>query len=152
VWVPDLPDPDHPKIEEWMDAVEEWDLDKESLVVGHSCGGTLALRLIEALPENIQIAKAILVAAPLDKGSVKRFWPFKEDLAKGSFDWRKIKKSVNKIVLFYSDNDPYDCGLRHGEVISSKTGAELIVKKEEGHFNLEAGDKYKEFPEILMHI
>lgn len=152
VWLPDLPNADHPKIEEWLNAVKDWKLDDDSIIIGHSCGGTLILRILENLPLGQKIKKAILVAAPLDKGLVEKYWPLKEDLAKGTYDFNKIKNSSDEFVLIYSDNDPYDCGLRHGELIHSKVGGKLIIEKGEGHFNLDTGQKYKEFSEILEYL
>jgi predicted alpha/beta hydrolase family esterase len=110
------------------------------------------LRILESLPEEVRIAKAFLVAAPLDKGSIEKYWPLKENLAKGEYDWDKIRNSAKDFYLIYSDNDPYDCGLRHGELIHSKIGGNLIIKKGEGHFNLDTSQKYKEFSEILKYL
>lgn len=152
VWVPDLPNTDHPKIEEWLSAVKGWNLDDDSIIIGHSCGGTLILRILENLPAGQKIKKAILVAAPLDKGSIEKYWILKENLAGGSYDFEKIKNSADEFVLIYSENDPYDCGLRHGELLESKLEGRLIVKPEEGHFNLERGERYKQFPEIVEYL
>lgn len=152
VWVSDLPNSDNPKTKEWLEAVKSWELDGDSVIIGHSSGGTLILRILENLPQNQKINKAILVAAPLDKGSIQKFWQYKEDLCKQPFDWDKIKASTEEFILIYSDNDPYDCGQRHGEEIHKHLGGELIIKKGQGHFNLEEGEKYRKFPEILEYI
>jgi len=155
VWVPDLPDSEHPVQKDWLETIlrnRGWEFNKDSVFIGHSSGATLILRILENLPENLKIQKAILVAGPLDKGSIEKYWPFKEDLTKSPFDWEKIKKSAKEFVLIYSDNDPYDCGMRHGRIIHSKLGGELVIKKGEGHFNLEANPDYKEFPDLLKLI
>lgn len=152
VWVPDLPNSDQPIQKDWLEAVSGWELNRESVLIGHSSGATLILRILERLPDNVEVNKAILVAGPLDKGSVEKFWPFKEDICKGRFDWKKIKTSAKEFILIYSDNDPYDCGQRHGEEIHKHLGGQLIIKKGQGHFNLERGEKYRQFPEILELI
>lgn len=152
VFSPDLPNSIHPKTEEWLEAVKNWKLDEESIIIGHSSGGTLILRILENLPETTRINKAILVAAPLDKGSIPKFWLLKEDITEAAFDWLKIKNKAKEFVLIYSDNDPYDCGVRHGEVLHKIVGGKFIIKTGEGHFNLEVGEKYKQFPEILKYI
>lgn len=53
--------------------------------------------------------------------------------------------------MVHSDNDQYS-PLEGVKGIASKLGAELIVKKEQGHFNLEVGPQYKEFPLLLELI
>lgn len=152
VWSPDLPNADHPILKEWLDAVfanKDWEFNFESIMVGHSSGATLILRILENLPTNIKIDKAILVAAPLDKGSIPEYQILKEGITEAPFNFEKIRSACSKFYFIYSDNDPYDCGLRHGKILKEKLGGELIIKKGEGHFNLEAGKRYKEFPEIL---
>ncbi len=155
VWIPDLPNSDHPIQKDWLETIfsnNNWNFNEESVVIGHSTGATLILRILERLPEDTKVNKAILVAGPLDKGSIEKFWKYKEDVTKDSFNWKKIKHLAKEFVLIYSDNDPYDCGERHGKVIQQKVGGKLIIKKGEGHFNLEVGEKYRQFPEILELI
>lgn len=155
VWAPDLPNSNHPIQKDWLETVflnNDWEFNEESILIGHSSGATLILRILERLPEGMMVNKIILVAGPLDEGSVEKYWPLKEDLTKEDYDWQKIKSSSGEFILIYSDNDPYDCGLRHGKVIQSKVDGKLIIKKGERHFNLEVGEKYKQFPEILEYI
>lgn len=155
VWVPDLPNSEKPIQQDWLKSVfnnHDWKFDKDSILIGHSSGATLILRILENLPENVKIQKAVLVAGPLDKGSIKKYWPFKEDLTKKPFNWKRIKSSCREFVLIYSDNDPYDCGFRHGKVIAEKTGGKLVLEKDEEHFNLDSGEKYRQFPKILKVI
>ncbi len=155
VWVPDLPNDNKPVLKEWLETIfsnRDWKFDQDSLLVGHSSGATLILRILEKLPEKTKINKAILVAGPLDKGNIPAIWDLKEGITRVPFNWQKIKNKAKEVVLIYSDNDPYDCGQRHGKVIQSKIGGRLIVKKEEAHFNLEKSSKYIEFPELLEYI
>lgn len=155
VWVPDLPNSNKPVLKDWLGAIfstKDWRFNEESLLVGHSSGATLILRILEKLPRGAKVNKAVLVAGPIDKGSIKKYRQYKEDLTKDEFNWVKIKNFAKEFILIYSDNDPYDCGIRHGELIKEKTGEKLIFKKGEGHFNLEAGEKYQEFTELLEYI
>lgn len=73
-------------------------------------------------------------------------------MLKTTLNWNKIKNSCNNFYFIASDNDPYDCGLRHGEIMKKYLGGKLIIKSGEGHFNLEMGEKYKQFPAILDYI
>ena len=103
VWSPDLPHADQPILEEWLDAIfanHDWQFNQDSVLIGHSCGATLILRILERLPKHVKIAKAILVAGPLDKGTIPNFWPLKEGITTTDpYDWQKIKNSCNNFYL-----------------------------------------------------
>lgn len=61
-WCPDLPNPDTPVLKDWLEVIfsnKNWEFNKESIIVGHSSGATLILRILEKLPKNIKINKAI---------------------------------------------------------------------------------------------
>lgn len=155
VWTPDLPDADVPDKEKWLNTVfsnKEWVFDNESLIVGHSAGATLILRILEKLSEGVKINKAILVAGPVNMGTMPQFFVYKKSLLGESFNWTKIKEFCDKFYLIYSDKDPYDCGIDQGRIIQEHTGGELLLKEGQGHFNLEKGPEYKQFPSLLQLI
>ncbi len=154
VFSPDLPHTDNPKLEEWLEAVKKtgFQFNEESVLIGHSCGGTLILSLLERLPKTVKIKRAILVAAPLDKGVVKEYWLLKEDLCQDFYNFEKIRNSCNEFILIYSQNDPYDCGERHGKVLEEELSGKLLIMKDQGHFNLEVSQDYKQFPKLLEII
>lgn len=155
VWVPDLPNSDTPVLKDWLDTIFsniDWKFNEQSTIIGHSTGATFILRILEKLPKGVKINKAILVAGFLDKGNLPQFYQYKVDLLKTSFNWNKITSSCNKFYFIASDNDPYDCGVRHAEVMQRNLEGKLILKDREGHFNLEVGEKYKQFPELLRCI
>ena len=152
VWSPDLPNSDEPIQKDWLDTIfsnKDWQFNKESVIIGHSAGSTLILRILESLPYAIQINKAILVAGVVELGTKPEFFQYKRGLVKKPFDWEKIKKSARELYFICSDNDPYQCGADQGKIMQEHLGGELIVKSEEGHFNLEKGQQYKQFPFIL---
>lgn len=155
VWSPDFPNANVPIQKDWLNTIfsnKEWVFDEDSIIVGHSAGATSILRILERLPKGIRINKAILVAGPIDKGKFPEFFQYKEDLTRKSFNWDKIKNSSKNFYFIASDNDPYDCGDRHAKVMHEKLGGELIIKKGQGHFNLEASPLYKQFPLLLNLI
>ncbi len=96
-----------------------------------------------------QMQKAILVAGPVEFGTKPEFFQYKRGLMKKPFDWKKIKKSAKEFYFIHSDNDQYQCGADQGKIMQKYLGGELIVKSGEGHFNLEKGPQYKQFPLIL---
>ncbi len=155
VWVPDLPNADRPSKKLWLQTVfnnKQWNFSDQTIIVGHSAGATLILRILEKLPTNIVIAKSILVAGPVERGTKKEYFKYKEDFVRDPFQWEKIKKSSRKFYLFYSASDMYECGIDQGRIIHQHVGGELIFKPDEGHFNLEKGQQYKKFPQLLETI
>lgn len=154
-WAPDLPNSSVPVLKDWMDTIfsnNEWKFDEDSVIIGHSMGGTLTLRILEKLPDDVRIAKAVLVATPVELGTKPETFPYKRDLVTSPFNWDKIKKSAKEFYFIHSDNDQYECGIDQGEILKKNLGGELIIKPGEAHFNLEKGPEYKKFPLLLELI
>ncbi len=155
VWLPDLPRPDSPDQDDWVNFIfsnKEWNFDEDSVIVGHSAGATLVLRILEKLPSNIKIDKAILVAGFVEKGTLPQYFKYKLNMLKTPFSWDKIKSSCNLFYFVHSDNDKYQCGESQGKIMRKYLGGELIIKSREGHLNLEEGERYRQFPEILQLV
>lgn len=155
VWVPDLPNSETPNVKAWSKVIfsnKNWKFHDESVLIGHSAGATFVLRIIEQLPDGTKVKKAILVAGPVMLGSKRQYFPYKEDMVKAPFDWKKINNSCRKFYLFYSDNDQYECGIENSRIFQKYLRGKLVFKPGEGHFNLEKGPQYKQFPELLEKI
>lgn len=143
VWSPNLPNSDEPKLEDWLNTIfsnKEWEFNKESVIVGHSAGATLILRILEKLSDGKKIGKAILVAGVVELGTKPEFFQYKRSLVEKPFDWKKIKRSSQEFYFINSDNDPYECGVSQGKIMQKNLGGKLILKKGEG---------YKKFPMLL---
>ncbi len=149
VWIPNLPKSGEPSMRRYNDFIfPKWKFTSESIIIGHSSGAVAALGILQELPRNTVINKAILVAGfTTDLG-----WKEMKDLFGIRLNWQKIKKQVRNIILYHSDNDPY-IPLWHGEKLKKLLGAELIVMSKQGHFNVSSmGKKYTKFPELLEKI
>lgn len=94
----------------------------------------------------------MLVAGPVELGTKQEYFQYKANLVKSPFAWEKIKNSCRLFYFFHSDNDKYECGIDQGKILQQKLGGKLIFLTGEGHFNLEQGPKYKQFPELLEII
>jgi leucyl-tRNA synthetase len=156
VSIPDMPNADHPVVEEW-DSVINKELKENAVVIGHSLGAPAAINSIQNA--NKKISKLILVAPvnPNQKWSYlkKEFsgvdWDAVKNFADIKFDWKKIEKLVDQIVVYYSDNDPYvpkesiDFYKKHlpNAVFKFMSGKQ--------HFSASAGG-ITEFPEVLEAI
>jgi len=152
VWSPDLPNSNEPNKENWLKTIfsnSEWQFNEDSVIIGHSAGATLILRILEELPEGEKVKKAILVAGVVELGTKSELFQYKKSLVEKPFNWEKIKKSAKELCFVCSDNDPYQCGADQGKIMQKHLGGKLVIKSGEGHFNLEKGEEYKQFPFIL---
>lgn len=155
VWIPDLPNPTNPNKDNWINTIfsnNKWVFDKDSLIIGHSAGATLTLKVLEKIPVWIKIQKAILVAGAASLGENPKLNFYKKLFISSGFDWMKIKNASNKFYFICSDKDPYECGIDKATIMQEHLGGEVILKKGQGHFNIEKGPKYKKFPFLLTLI
>jgi len=136
----EMPNTDHPKIEEWvshlMNTVKE--IDEETYFVGHSVGCQAIMRFLEKLPENIKIKGCVFVAgwfnlkeeASEDEEDREIARPWIET----PIDFEKVKQHTNNFLAIFSDNDPY-VPLSDKEIFKEKLNAEIIIKNNQEHFN-----------------
>ncbi|MEK7550686.1 MAG: alpha/beta hydrolase [Patescibacteria group bacterium] len=147
VWVPDLPIPNTPNAKlntNFILTNKDWNFDGESLIIGHSSGAVEILNLLQHFPKDVCVKKCIFVAVFKDNLGEEMFNGLFEEV----FNFQLIKKHSKQFIFIHSDDDPY-CPLSHAEYLSKKLNAKLIVKKGQGHFNLEKGSQYKKFPFLL---
>ena len=153
VWLPDLPNPNLPSltgINKFIFSNKDWEFNQDSIIVGHSSGAIAILALLSELPENIVIDKCILVSF-FTKNSAGGKWELNRRFFDYDFDFTKIKKHAKKFIIVHSDNDPYG-PLEDVQDLALKLDAQLIIKKGQGHFNLEKGEEYRQFPFLLELI
>jgi len=149
VWVPQLPEADEPKIHRYNEFIfDKWQFNSDSILIGHSSGAVAILGILQEMPEDIVVEKAILVAGFKDDlgiDAIKKMFEYQ-------FDWDKIKRCAKKFILIHSDNDPH-VPLGHGKYLEEKLNGELKILSGQGHFSIStAGEKYKQFPELLQYI
>lgn len=144
--MPKLPKPEKPRVGRNVKYIfnnKKWKFDKDSVLVGHSSGPATILGILNELPNNVAVAKCIFVSAFIEDD-----WEPNAELFDYKYDFGRIKKRAKEFILIHSDDDPY-VPLKQSENLSKKLGGKLIVKKGQGHFNLEKGLQYKKFPFIL---
>lgn len=150
VWAPDLPGANRPNIKkynEFITSQESFRPDSETVMIGHSSGAVAVLGLLQSLPDEIIVERAILVGAfSNDLG-----WNKLSELFDPQLDYKKIKKQVKEIIFIHSDNDPY-IPLEQPEKMADALGAELIVLKGQKHFSASMDPKYTKFPYLLEVI
>jgi predicted alpha/beta hydrolase family esterase len=144
--VPSLPTPEGQSLESWRSAFRDQcgSLDSGTVLIGHSCGGVLALRLLEQLEEPI--AATVLVAPPIREIGIAKFDELNSTFLDGPFDYAKIKANAGEIVYLMADNDPYVPQDQLRELASS-LGVVPNVIEDGGHLNAASG--YTTFPALL---
>lgn len=150
VFVPQFPSPPGlpAKIAEWFDVLKyyESEIDKDTILIGHSLGGIFTLRVLEKIEHPIKAA--FFVGTPI---GIRPILNYDRDNAFSgfTFDWPVIKKNAKDFVVYQSDNDPY-VSLGNGEQLAKELGVELTFIPNAGHFNVKAG--YTNFPDLLKKV
>ena len=110
--VPNFPDSDKPILEDWLRKLEEYNIAEDTILIGHSLGCPLILRLLE---KGKKIKAAYLVAAFMDDLG----WDVLEEsnFFSKPFDLGKIKKNCKHFEVFTSKNDPY-LKIKHGQEVA----------------------------------
>ncbi len=129
----------------WKKEFERFDIDSETILVGHSCGGGF---LVRWLSENdVKVEKVVLVAPWLDPEKRK-------GVDNDFFDFEMQKDLVSKtkgITLFVSKDDDNDIQISVNRILNNIDDIEKVEFKKHGHFTLnDMGTE--EFPELLNKI
>lgn len=116
-------------------------IDKDTIIIGHSLGAVLGMRLAE-----IYKFKKLITVAGWDFDDLthehRLFW-------KTKINHNKIKNNVKEIVCIGSDNDPYYTAIAF-EDVSKRLGGKFVLIKDKGHFTEKNG--VTKFTQILKYI
>lgn len=145
---PDFPHTDHPKLEEWLGHFKRYesDLNEETIFIGHSLGGSFALRLLERMEWPI---KATFLVASVWGVMGNKFDPAMRSFTEAPYDWETIRNNCPHFEVLHADNDPYIRLSLAGE-LAKNLGTKVTRIKGGGHFNEAAG--FTEFPFLLQRI
>ena len=151
VVVPQLPDTDTPRIQNWVPALAATvgHADESTYFVGHSMGCQAIARYLEGLPKGQKIGGAVFVAGffkrltgldDSDEKEIGQHW------VGTPLDLANVQSHLPKSVALFSDNDPW-VPLDNQDDFRDKLGSEIIVEQGKSHFNEGAG--FKELPVVL---
>jgi predicted alpha/beta hydrolase family esterase len=149
VWLPLLPHSEAPNLQTYNDFLlsnSKFAFESATLI-GHSSGAVAILSLLQHLPENTTVGDIYLVSAFKDNLD----WDALDGLFLEPFDYDLIKAKARSITLIHSDNDPY-MPTDHAQFLAQKLDARLLLVGEQGHFNLEQSEKYRQFPLLAQVI
>jgi len=140
---PDMPGFYEPNYDAWKEMLERFDLNKDTVLVGHSCGGGF---LVRYLSENdVKVGKVVLVAPWLDpdKEIDENFFDFEID--------KNLVAKTNGLIVMYSRDDT-GAVLETINTLKSKTkNIEFQEFDGKGHFVLGSLGS-EEFPELLDNL
>lgn len=144
VSIPNLPtmNDSQPNMELMLKLIlENGFVDENTVVIGHSLGAVLAIRLAE----RTKFGEGILLAGwdfdDLDPRD-DLFWP-------NQIDHKKVKQNVPVWVVPISENDPY-VSVYMTEQMAERLGAKTLKMGKKGHFC--TNDGVNEVPEILEFV
>ena len=141
VYYPSLPNPDLPKLEEWVSQLErEVEFGEDLIIFGHSLGCPTALHLLQ----KHKAKRTVLVAGFAKDLGIDEIGSF----VVGKFDWKKIKQNCGEFVCINSDNDPY-IPLEVARNLAKNLGVNLIIEHNAGHIN---APKHGPYPRLLAYI
>lgn len=146
VWLPQLPHAEQPSLNEWYKFIQKecpFAINEETLIVGHSSGAILALIIAQ---NNTGKVGAIVDVSVFHDNSLR--WEPNDMLFDVQFDWQAIAEQVNKLLFVHSNDDPY-VPLDQAQFVANNCQAELIMIPDQGHFNLEKSENYRQFPQLL---
>ena len=138
---PLMPSPWEPDYEKFKRTFEKYNVDENTILIGHSCGCAFLVRWLGETKRKI--FKLILVAPwkipDKDDKFRKEFYTYLID--------ETIKERVKEIVMFTAD-DEEDDGKESLKIFHKSLGGEIIELKGRGHYCL--GDMgTEEFPELI---
>lgn len=146
VWLPELPEAWQPDLEKYWNFLKDFPFNKETVLIGHSSGGTTVFGILHKLPTAIKVRLAISVAGFYRDEGWGCAGLFRED-----YNWEKIRRQARKIYLIWSPDDPY-ISREQTDGLAERLKVVPTILPGRKHFNLEAGSRFKKFPDLLALI
>ncbi len=137
---PDLPTAWQPKYAEWKEAFEKYPVTKDTILIGHSCGGAF---LVRWLLETGKVVKKLILVAPAKVPETG------DDTRKDLYNFElpdKVPHIADEVVLFASNDFPHH--LKSRELYIQALHPRVIILEGKGHF-LYFQTQTNEFPELL---
>ncbi len=148
VFAPEMPDREHPTIENWVSFLNEQvgEVDEDTYFVGHSIGVQTIMRYLAQTKkkcggalfvagwfnlENLEYADLEVVAQPWIDTPI---------------DIDHLQLSMPKSTVFISDNDSYGCIDENNQKFG-QLGSKIVLVHNAGHFT--DVDGFTEFPLLL---
>jgi predicted alpha/beta hydrolase family esterase len=140
---PEMPVPYNPDYDSWKRMFERFQVDEQTILIGHSCGGGFITRYLSE--NSVKVGKVVLVAPWIDPDKF---------LTTGMFDFaidENLASKTGSFTIFSSTND-MDEVKKSVDLIKEKVkDAKIVEFQNAGHFCLE-DMKNDSFPELLSEL
>jgi len=146
-FTPLMPDPWRPDYDKWKSEFDKFDINENTILIGHSCGCAFLVRWLGDTSKKVK--KLILVAPwkiPYGEGE-------KLKIKKKFYEYgisENIKSDVKDIVIFTADDEEED-GKRSAKIFHDALGGKIIELKGHGHYCYDDMGTH-EFPELLEEV
>jgi asparagine synthase (glutamine-hydrolysing) len=130
--VPDLPNTKNPDMDEWVKVLKSFELNENSILIGHSRGGVAILKFLENL--NVKV-KAVFLVATNEQGF--------------NYNYQNIKKNSQEFYVFHSKDDDV-VPFHDAEVLVKNLNAKFFIFENKRHFGNSSSTF--EVPEILEKV
>ena len=147
--VPRFPTPEGQSLDSWMKAFSDQvgQLSKDMVLIGHSMGVGMILRLLER--SAIAVQASFLVSGWEGLLGLADFDALIESFYSEPFDYSQIRRNMGKCYQYHGDNDPY-VPLVLAKELAVNLQTNLVVIPGGGHLNAETG--YTTFPKLLAEV
>jgi predicted alpha/beta hydrolase family esterase len=146
VWLPQLPNNEHPNLKEWTPYIlSGGKFTEDTVLIGHSAGSQIILSVLANI--DAKINKAILVS-----GYAKLLREDADGENEKEPAWDVIKLHAEEFIFINSDNDPWGCDDTQGKIMVDNLGGKLIIRHD-GHMGSTTYNQpYTEFPLLVELI
>jgi len=135
---PEMPEPYDPDYKKWSEVFEQFKLNQDTILIGHSCGGGFLVRWLGE--HKVKVGRVVLVAPWIDP---KHEYPKMFDFEAGD-----ISDRADSVHLFISSDDDKE-ELDSAEILKAKiSNLKVHHFNDKGHF-ITDHMKTNEFPELL---
>lgn len=150
VIAPDFPTPDRQNLTNWLAVYDDAPRNirpEEIVIVGHSTGAVMALRLAERT--TVPYAAICAVCPFAEDLGLTPYDDLNSSFAQPPWNWQRVQRGAKHLVLLAGQDDPY-VPLPIAQRVATSAHAELIIVENGGHLNAERG--FTTFPLLLNLI
>lgn len=140
---PELPEPFEPNYEKWRLVFEQFRIDEQTILIGHSCGAGFLVRWLSE--NNVKVDKVVLVAPFIDPDGDEvppGFFPFQID--------PELIKKTRDCTILVAENDDQEIQ-DSVNMIAKSTNVKVKRLSKGGHFT-QADLGTEKFPELLTFL
>ncbi|NCU30301.1 alpha/beta fold hydrolase [Candidatus Saccharibacteria bacterium] len=140
VYIPQLPHTDSPdlKLNRRFIFAGEFEFSPETIIVGHSSGAVLALKLLEMLPVGSRIDTVVAVGAYQPADFIDKIRT------------NMVQNKARRLIFVHGDNDPI-APLEGVKDLARQTAGKLVIVPGAQHFSAQQSPEHTQLP-ILVDI